>query len=128
MRLAFLGVLAAITSGSCSDEPDTATQVLVRFEADAAAAARAASLRVEITAVGDGEILFDERRAVPAEVTLPATVPVVPRDGDASRRFRVVGELSDATVTDEVGFVEGELREVTLTFVVGTGDGGMDDA
>jgi hypothetical protein len=56
------------------------------------------------------------------EVRLPATVPVVPRGGDASRRFVVEARLLDDTdtaisrVASEEGFVDGALREVTLTF------------
>jgi hypothetical protein len=98
-----------------------ATQVLVHLEASEALASRAHSLAVRVID-GEGEVVFAQVSSVGSEVRLPATVPVVPRDGDASRRFVLEARLLDEDETSisrtstEEGFVEGELREVTLTF------------
>jgi alpha-tubulin suppressor-like RCC1 family protein len=112
---------------------ETATQVLVVFEADPGKASRATSLRVVIAPVGADAPVYDGSHAVPSELTFPATVPVVPAGGDASRRFVAVGELSDETgVFDrlnsgEIGFTEGEVIEVVLRFEDEAADSGVLD-
>jgi alpha-tubulin suppressor-like RCC1 family protein len=56
------------------------------------------------------------------EVSFPAVVPLLPRGGDAERRFEVVAELEDdggvvfAGQRVIAGFVPGELREVWIRF------------
>ncbi len=120
----------------CSEQ--TATEVLVHFDAEPGVSARAASFRVRIYDGATGEVRYDQMRSVggaSSELTFPATVPVVPFGGDASRNFHVLGELADATSTiistvesDET-FTEHELREVTLVFRdAPRGDAGTDGA
>jgi hypothetical protein len=110
-----------LAAGCGEDASGAATQVLVHLEASEALASRAHSLAVRVID-GEGEVVFAQVSSVGSEVRLPATVPVVPRDGDASRRFVLEARLLDEDETSisrtstEEGFVEGELREVTLTF------------
>ncbi len=120
MRAPLIVVLVVAWATGCGETP---TQVIVTFEADPLKAARATTLRVMITTVGEATPAYDETHAVPSAVTFPATVPVVPAGGDATRRFVAVGEIGDASgVFDRVesspiGFTEGDLVEVTLRFV-----------
>jgi len=105
---------------SCKD----ATQVLVRFEAQPATAARADRLRVVIHGQ-DQSVRLDQTgrlKGATAQLTLPTVVPISPLGGDVSRIFHIEGELLDAedVVFSEVrlttGFVEKLKRELTLVF------------
>ncbi|MEM9070654.1 MAG: hypothetical protein AAGE52_19260 [Myxococcota bacterium] len=112
LRWLLLGFVAA----GCADQP---TQTLVRFEADPALEARAEVLRVRLFRE-DGEAFYDERAVLNGDLAA-RRVPVLPLNGDATRRFRVVAELleeerSIALVRAETGFVAGELREIALRF------------
>ncbi|UJR79339.1 RCC1 domain-containing protein [Sandaracinus amylolyticus] len=116
MRAWLLAGLAALALG-CRTVP--ATQVLVFFHAEDDLAAEAASIRVRVD-TDEGNAL-DRTDALSREgVTHLARVPLVPRDGDASRRFRVEGALLDASgevlveVSAVAGYVTHERRELHL--------------
>lgn len=123
--------IAAAALLGCAEQQ--ATQVLVHFDAEPALRAEAMTLRVRVFDLPAGAVRYDEARTVGGaspQASFPATVPVVPRDGDAGRRFRVLGELTDgsdvviSTVMTEEGFTAHTLREVTLVFARDAGDGG----
>lgn len=113
-------VLFATTLLGCR-EPTIATQVIVRFEADEALATRASALRL-IVFRQDAE-RWERTERLGGTLSLPVTLPLEPRDGDASRSFHVVGELLDADggvfATERAigGYLRGERRYVTLRFV-----------
>ncbi|MEZ4249535.1 MAG: hypothetical protein R3B99_15005 [Polyangiales bacterium] len=128
---AFVGMLLL---AACAD--DVPTQVLLRFDADEVSRASARSMRVRLFALPDETLRYDESHPIGSgegEVRFPTTVPVVPFEGDASRRFRVLGELSSAsgavfaTVQEDVGFSANARREVALYFASAPlADGGPD--
>lgn len=101
------------------------TQVLVVFEAEPRVQARADTMRVRlITAEGD-EVEVGSHPVGEGGVTFPTTVPVSPRGGDASRTFRVVGELWErrggtervfSRISSAIGFAEGRTVKLYLTF------------
>ncbi|MCB9611667.1 MAG: hypothetical protein H6722_04345 [Sandaracinus sp.] len=106
---------------SACREPDLATQVLVHVEGEEALVSAASALRLRVVR----EDAADWQRTEPlgptgASVTLPTTLPLEPRNGDATRRFHVVAELLDSDGTVRVteralgGYVAGERRHVTL--------------
>ena len=114
-------LLVLAVGAGCSE--DTPTQVIVIFDAEPAVEERAARLVIFLwndereqrewdIDLGDG----------PEAADLPVRLPMVPRDGDASRRYEVVGELYDADGAllgrqrAIGGYVEGELREILLVF------------
>ena len=120
-RAGFVVLLAGLVL-ACGEE--TPTQVLVRIDAGEAMRAMASTLVVRAFDVDGTQTYMRAPRVGTAEgeVRFPATVPLVPRGGDAARRFEVVAELADDTgvafARQRViaGFVPGELREVWIRF------------
>jgi len=117
-----VAVVALLALAACGER--TATQVLVRFEAGPESTARASLLRVTVT-TQEGEVALERtvRLSGPSpDAQLPATVPVVPRGGDAERRFDIVGELIDpegvafARQRARTRFVADARRTLVLTF------------
>lgn len=109
-RWLLLAPLLILGPLGCTDTP---TQVLVHVEADPGVAARADGVRVRIFGVGTD---YDES---PANFAFPLTIPVLPQDGDGSRRFHVEAAALEgaavlAIVRAETGFIDGELRHVWL--------------
>lgn len=104
----------------CRTKP--ATQVLVNAHAEQDLAARARAIEVRVYTAGEDPGEYTERRELSDDVTLPVTVPVLPAQGDATRRFVAEADLLDeadaviATVRAESGFVEDELTEIWLVF------------
>ena len=122
MRARLAGGLAvALTlAAGCEETP---TQVLVHLDAEPASVARAARLRVQV--LSPDETRLDRTLSLGGErpqVSFPTTVPVVPRDGDASRTFVVEASLLDAadepmsTVRSRFRFAPGERRDEELVF------------
>ncbi len=114
---------AVLLTAGCAERP--ATQVLVHFDADPGVMSRGVELRVRVFALGEALASYDETRRLitpDAAASFPATLPVVPLGGDAARRFRVLGEVSDAEgvvfamVSGEFGFEPYTLDEVRLRF------------
>lgn len=103
-------------------EPGIATQVLVHVDAEPAMQGRAESLRLRVRRA-DAEPW--ERTEPLTRLRFPTTLPLEPRDGDASRRFDVEAELLGADgrvlVREHAigGYVEGERRHVTLRLTEG---------
>jgi alpha-tubulin suppressor-like RCC1 family protein len=90
-RLGSLWVLVGL--GAC--QPDAATQVLVLIRAQPGFD-DASQVRVRVEA-GDGALAYEGTRSVDPRSPEPlARVPLIPKDGDASRSFRLVAELLNA--------------------------------
>ena len=109
--------------GSCGRD---ATQVLVWVDVEPGSEleARAVALRVRVLDE-DRAVVIDETRSLGgpmAELDLPASISLLPRGDDASRRFRVEARLladGDVELARQVadgGFADGELREIWLVF------------
>ncbi|MCU0675581.1 MAG: hypothetical protein MUE69_22660 [Myxococcota bacterium] len=98
-------------------EPEVATQVLVHVDVEPAMQGRANALRLRVRRA-DAEPWTQTEPL--ARLRWPTTLPLEPRDGDATRRFDVEAELlaPDGTVLVREralgGYVEGERRHVTL--------------
>ena len=109
----FVSVLATF---ACRTEP--ATQVIVFFDAEPSLRAEASQLRVQVE--GPDGIVFDDIRAVGSGSL--ARVPLIPRDGDATRAFRIEGTLLSASsetlarVEGSGSYREGVLSELRLWF------------
>lgn len=119
MRWSPLGLWLAI---ACV-EP--ATQVLVWVDIPEASQMRERATRFTVDVFdGDDQRVHTEERRLTGGTALtpPISISVVPRDGDASRSFRVEVALLDdafgefAHQTAEGSFVEHELREIRLRF------------
>lgn len=115
-------ILGALVAGlRC--QPIPATEVLVRFAADAELKSRAARLKVEVRS-REGAVVLEREKALGGGESELARVPVVPHDEDSSRFFSVRGELFDSSGASlgveraMLGFVEDELSEVLLVFDV----------
>ncbi len=96
--------------------------MLVRLDAEPCVAADARTVRVRILG-DDGEVARDEEKPIGAGgAELPMTIPIVPREGDASRRFWVEVVLLDesdaelATARVEGHYLEGEVGEIVGCF------------
>ncbi|MCC7537591.1 MAG: putative metal-binding motif-containing protein, partial [Deltaproteobacteria bacterium] len=128
-RRVSLGLLCSALAAACSSDPRT--QVIVRIEADPGVEARIERLHVVVENLQDPESPVELDRTVgigegDGETTLPAHVPLVPRFGDAERRFRVVAEALEgalpeggsafARVEAESSYVRGETRVLVLRF------------
>jgi alpha-tubulin suppressor-like RCC1 family protein len=120
VRLLAWAALASLlgTLGACRTVP--ATQVLVFFHAEPATLVGAADLEILVYPPDAREPLSFVEPVAAGGVAALARVPLVPAEGDASRRFRIVGALRDADgleltrVSANVGYVQHELREVHL--------------
>jgi hypothetical protein len=104
---------------ACS--PSTPTEVLVIVDAEPALTAEATGLRVRVLDHERDDVVLDASRPLrDLPDALPAVVPLVPRDGDATRSFLVEATLVNATgAVIAIGrlsarYVEGEVREVLL--------------
>ncbi|MBI2896969.1 MAG: hypothetical protein HYY06_25655 [Deltaproteobacteria bacterium] len=84
-------VLLALGSPGWSCGQSTATEVLVRFHAGPDTIERAARFAFHVP----GGKPPDGGVAIGSEALFPFTVPIVPKGGDASRAFEVVGHLDD---------------------------------
>lgn len=104
---------------ACDSHPTT--QVVVYFHATASLRAEGAAISVLVEGP-DGEVAYDETNPPSVGVGPIARVPLVPRDGDAGRVFRIAGALLDGegqelgSVEAVAGYVEDELREIHLWF------------
>lgn len=116
-----LGFVALLSVAllSCGSHPST--QVIVLFHAEPSIRADAASIRV-VVEDAEGEVAHESTRPPPAGVGPLARVPIVPEGGDATRVFRIVGTLLDATGAEiaraeaVAGYTEDALRELHLWF------------
>lgn len=118
--------LCMVLLSACQGE---AAQVLVHLRAEDGLMERAAAIEVLIFD-NDGFIASDFRFQLAGdrpEAALPTTVPVSPRDGDASRTFSLRAVLLDAD-GDELavqqvatGFVADSRRHITLVFTESCG-------
>jgi len=114
----------ALVAMAVGCEPSTPTQVLVVFEADEAVRSRGGSLRIDVFNAERQRQAWDISlvEGAPGATTFPVTLPLVPKNDDASRDFEVVGEVLDeagavfARQRAVSGYVDGELREVVLRF------------
>jgi alpha-tubulin suppressor-like RCC1 family protein len=110
-----------VCAGNLSCEPVPATQVIVRFSADAELRPRAARLEVDVW-THEGELVLSREKSLSGSEPELARVPIVPRDEDASRHFTVRGELFDASGASlgveraSATYVEDELSEILLVF------------
>lgn len=114
------------------DRP-VATQVLVRVDAGPITRARADAFRVTVL---DTEGAVAEERRIPlggaSGLALPYEwIPLVPRDGEADRRYRVdvtleAGGVDLRTMGIEGAYVEGERVERTILFEDVGADAGPD--
>jgi alpha-tubulin suppressor-like RCC1 family protein len=116
----------AMLASSCAQ---AATQVLVWVEVPEGSAmrARATSIRARVFDQDGTEVRTHTAALTGAPPILepPISISLLPRDGDASRRFRVEVALVDDSVATgeefaiqsaEGTFVPGELREIRLRF------------
>lgn len=125
MRLWVSLALASLALAAC--ERATPTQVLVVFEADDAISAVGRRLHIEVTNDEGATRVWDVdlRADQPMATTFPVTLPLVPRDRDASRTYDVVADVVDeagavaARQRVRSGYVASELREIRVRF---TGD------
>ncbi len=98
-------------------EPEVATQVLVHVDVDPSMRGRANALRLRVRRA-DAEPWTQTEPL--ARLSFPTTLPLEPRDGDATRRFDVEAELlsPDGVVLVREralgGYVDRERRHVTL--------------
>jgi len=119
-RIALITVLAAALAGACGADEATQVLVWVAVEEGSQVEARAAALAVEVQDQ-DGQVTLAETRVL-GSVSLPASISLVPKGGDAKRHWRVAVSLVDAggaafaTERAEGTFVAHELREVWLRF------------
>jgi alpha-tubulin suppressor-like RCC1 family protein len=103
---------------------EPATQVLVWVDIPEASEMRERATRLHVRVYdGDDLLVHEEERRLTGDgsLTPPVSISVVPRDGDASRSFRVDVALLDDTLefahqSAEGSFVEHELREIRLRF------------
>jgi hypothetical protein len=118
-RAAILCATAALLS--CGVDP---TEVLVHVDADPISRARGRTLHVRVVSQ-EGETRLDRSASLfghPAEVTLPTTVPVIPKGDDATRTFTVKAELVDQDdkafnkKTAILGYSEHQIVDVDLYF------------
>ena len=116
-RLLPAAVLGAALSLAC--EPKPATEVIVELHAEPTLLSKATDLRVQVQ-TDDGKLVLDRVTAVDATQPKLARVPLIPKDEDATRRFRLTATLRDSTqaalsdVEVRGGYVEGELRELEV--------------
>lgn len=103
-RTVLLGALAAAVTG-CAPIP--ATEVIVHLSADPELRARATHLSVVVESQ-EGEVVLERDKELDAASPDLARIPVVPRDGDASRHFVVRASLRDESV--ELGRIEATIR------------------
>jgi hypothetical protein len=111
-RVPLLGSLVVVMACSTLTPPE----VIVHIDADSMSRARARQLHVLIVNQ-DGETRLDRSASLfgdPPEVTLPTTVPVVPRNGDVGGTFSVFAQLVDQ---DSVAFNK---KVATLSFTAET--------
>ena len=94
------GALAALSA--CTSHP--AAEVIVTVRAEPETLSRAHAFHVEVDGDGSGSVL-DKKIAVDPGAAELARVPLIPRDGDATRRFSLHAEL-----LDETGAAFSELR------------------
>jgi len=127
MSLLARGVASVLLLAACgSDDAAGVTEVIVRFDAQPCTAASARAARVRVLD-NDGAVVLDLERSLvpgaPDAVSLPLRVPVLPRDGDATRRFIVEGVLLDeagaplATTRVSSHFVAGRAGEILACFM-----------
>ncbi len=96
MILRLPGLVFVLSAAGCGDE--VATQVLVRLEADANVIAVGNRLGVQVMDANRVATLHEQTVELrPAEnpPRFPFTVPLIPKGGDADRRYHV-----EAVVTD----------------------------
>jgi hypothetical protein len=118
VRLLSCLALIAIASSCGAD----VTEVVVVVSAEDPVATRARYLAVRVFDT-DGSLVVDRVDEVPGEVTFPARIPLTPRDGDATRNWRVEVDAQTAfgcvfsNVEAEGGYTDGfaESRELTLS-------------
>lgn len=128
---AALGLVVALCLVGCS--PSTATQVIVRFDADQATRDRAQAVRITVLpSDAEPRVRTEALAGDGARVRWPFVQPLHPRGDDATRRFHVVGELLDESGLSfnrqvaKGGYTSGERREVRLYFESGCSDVGCD--
>lgn len=114
-RLALLGLLVS----ACSSTP---TQVVVLIDADDDVRAAALEVRLQVFAEGDSGELSDRVFLASRGVSgWPMQHVVTPRDGDATRRYRLVATAVDAgfSIVSEARldstYLDGRVGEVRLT-------------
>jgi alpha-tubulin suppressor-like RCC1 family protein len=111
--------------GACTSHP--AAEVIVTFRAEPETLSRAARFRIEVEGDGAGSVLKKEIAVDPGTAEV-ARVPLIPRDGDATRRFTLHAELLDdsgtafAEIRAGAGYRDRELRELDLVFEDGCED------
>ncbi len=118
MRFLLGLALIALTSSCGAD----VTEVVIVVDADPSVAERAHYLAVRVYDT-DGSLVVDRVDAVPDEVDFPARIPLTPRDGDATRNWRVEIDAQTAfgcvfsNAGAEGGYTDGfaESRELVLT-------------
>lgn len=124
VRGASLGLAAALALASgtalAACAPIPATEVIVYLSADPDLRARATRLHVVIESQ-EGEMVLDHDEALDGSVAELARIPVIPRDGDASRLFVVRASLHDggaelATIAATIRFRQDALTEARLRF------------
>jgi alpha-tubulin suppressor-like RCC1 family protein len=115
-------VLAAVlAAGGVGCNRGVATEVIVSLSADASFSHTAATLHVEIEN-DDGAIVLARDKTIPAGALELARIPLVPKNGDPTRRFRLAAKLLDAAGTPlaylraEAGYRDGELGQLNLAF------------
>jgi hypothetical protein len=119
VTIAALLLFALALAASCGSESPTET--VVRVDAEAESRRRATSIHVTVWSE-DGAVRFDEALPLVGEnpLELPATVPLVPKAGDARRGWTLEATLLDAagvafnTGRLRGGYAAGKLREAVL--------------
>jgi alpha-tubulin suppressor-like RCC1 family protein len=120
----WLLVPAAFAWG-CTSHP--ATQVIITFRAEPEALARADTFRIEVKD-NAGDAVLSRETPIDREGAELARVPLIPRDGDATRRFSLHAELLDAAgaafveLRASAGYRDRELLELDLVFEDGCED------
>lgn len=114
--------LAAVTLSAAiaACNPATPTQVLVIFDAEADLRRDGARLHIDVTNQDDQVLRWDIAFTGDEATEFPVTLPLVPKNADASRTFRVHALLYDASsvllaeARAHSGYVEDELREIRV--------------
>lgn len=120
LRALSVGSVALGTAALSGCTPTTPTQVLVIFEAEAGLRRDGARLHIDVTNEDDQVLRWDVSFVGDDATSFPVTLPLVPKNSDANRTYRVHAFLYDsnsvllAEARAHSGYVEDELREIRV--------------
>ncbi len=117
-----LAVAISVCACATGCEKQASTQVIVELHAEPGVRSAAKTIRVEVDNE-EGKTVLTRDKAVDGSSAKLARIPLIPKGGDPTRRFRVRATLLAADGTTEVsklearsGYLENELTELELWF------------